>query len=100
MAQDETGISKGYGFVQFEKEEFANQCIERLNGLILNGRKVYVGQFVNRQDREKESAEKAKRYTNVYINNIDIYFKDKELSELFARFGTIISTKVCFSCFS
>ncbi|KRT79126.1 RNA binding protein, partial [Oryctes borbonicus] len=69
VAQDENGVSKGYGFVHFETEEAANKSIEKVNGMLLNGRKVYVGRFIPRKEREKELGEKAKLFTNVYIKN-------------------------------
>ena len=32
--------SKGYGFVHFETEESARASIEKVNGMLLNGKKV------------------------------------------------------------
>lgn len=42
VAQDETGASKGYGFVHFETEEAANKSIDKVNGMLLNGKKVHI----------------------------------------------------------
>ena len=39
IACDDQG-SKGYGFVHFETEEAAKQAIEKVNGMLLNGKKV------------------------------------------------------------
>ena len=49
-----TGESKGYGFVHFETEEAAVNAIQKVNGMLLNGKKVFVGRFVPRKDREIE----------------------------------------------
>lgn len=40
VAQDENGASKGYGFVHFETEEAANKSIEKVNGMLLNGKLI------------------------------------------------------------
>ena len=46
-----TGQSKGYGFVHYELDEAANLAIEKVNGMLLEGKKVFVGPFLNRTDR-------------------------------------------------
>ena len=94
VAQDENGISKGYGFVHFETEESANKSIEKVNGMLLNGRKVYVGRFVPRKEREKELGEKAKLFTNVYIKNFGEDFTDDQLRTMFEKYGRITSYKI------
>jgi len=75
-------------------EQSATQSIEIVNGMLLNGKKVFVGRFVGRKDREKELGQKAKLYTNVYIKNIDENVNDKELFEMFEKYGSITSFKV------
>ncbi|KAK1395814.1 putative polyadenylate-binding protein 8-like [Heracleum sosnowskyi] len=42
IATDNSGQSKGYGFVQYDSEEAANTAIEKLNGMLMNDKQVYV----------------------------------------------------------
>jgi len=94
VAQDGDGTSKGYGFVHFETEEAAMNAIQKVNGMLLNEKKVFVGRFVPRKEREKELGEKAKKFTNVYIKNFGDDLSDDKLKEMFTKFGKITSYKV------
>merc|ERR1719481_642240 len=94
VAQDADGGSKGYGFVHFETEEAAMNAIQKVNGMLLNEKKVFVGRFVPRKEREKELGEKAKKFTNVYIKNFGDDLTDDKLKEMFNKFGKITSYKV------
>ena len=40
MVTDENGVSKGYGFVHFETQESADMAIQKVNGMLLNDKKV------------------------------------------------------------
>merc|ERR1719288_134007 len=90
VAQDmSNGESKGYGFVHFETEEAALNAIQKVNGMLLNGKKVFVGRFVPRKEREVELGEKARRFTNVYIKNInEEYDEGKSKGFGFVSFDT------------
>lgn len=94
VAQDENGTSKGYGFVHFETEEAANKSIEKVNGMLLNGKKVYVGRFIPRKEREKELGEKAKLFTNVYVKNFGEDLSEEQLRSMFEKYGKITSYKI------
>lgn len=96
VAQDENSASKGYGFVHFETEEAANKSIEKVNGMLLNGKKVYVGRFIPRKEREKELGERAKLFTNVYVKNFGEDFSDELLRDMFEKYGRITSHKVMY----
>jgi polyadenylate-binding protein len=100
VAQDEAGNSKGYGFVHFETEEAAVNAITKVNGMLLNGKKVFVGRFIPRKDRERELGEKAKYFTNVYIKNFGDDLSDEKLYEIFSQFGKITSHRVSGMKFS
>merc|ERR1712066_620663 len=95
VAQDmSNGESKGYGFVHFETEEAALNAIQKVNGMLLNGKKVYVGRFVPRKDREMELGEQARKFTNVYVKNINDEYDEAKLNEMFQKYGKISSVKV------
>jgi len=94
VAQDASGDSKGYGFVHFETEEAALQAIDKVNGMLLNDKKVFVGRFVPRKEREIELGEKAKRFTNVYVKNFNEAMTEEDLSKMFEKFGKITSLKL------
>uniref|UniRef100_A0A8C5K4K3 Polyadenylate-binding protein n=1 Tax=Jaculus jaculus TaxID=51337 RepID=A0A8C5K4K3_JACJA len=83
---DENG-SKGYAFVHLETQEAADKAIEKMNGMLLNDRKVFVGRFKSRKEREAELGAKAKEFTNVYIKNFGEEMDDESLKELFSQFG-------------
>lgn len=93
IAMDQNG-SLGYGFVHFETEEAARNSIEKVNGMLLNGKKVFVGRFMSRKERLEMLGDKAKKFTNVYVKNLAETVDDKKLKELFEPFGKIISAKM------
>lgn len=90
---DENG-SKGYAFVHFETQDAADRAIEKMNGMLLNDRKVFVGRFKSRKEREAELGAKAKEFTNVYIKNFGDEMNDERLKELFDKYGKTLSVKV------
>ena len=62
--------------------------------MLLNGKKVFVGRFVPRKEREVELGEKARRFTNVYIKNINEEYDEGRLTEMFEKYGKISSVKI------
>ena len=40
VAQDKEGNSKGYGFIHFDTEDAAENAIRKVNGMLLNDKKV------------------------------------------------------------
>lgn len=91
VATDENG-SRGYGFVHYEKEEEATEAIEKVNGMLLQDKQVYVGRFLSRKEREDALGTSGKKYNNVFVKNLpdDVGDSDK-LEKLFSEFGKVTS---------
>ncbi|XP_008065105.1 polyadenylate-binding protein 1-like [Carlito syrichta] len=86
--------SRGFGFVHFETHEAAQQAISTMNGMLLNDRKVFVGHFKSRREREAELGVRAMEFTNVYVKNLQVDVDERGLEDLFSQFGKILSVKV------
>ncbi|XP_051948786.1 polyadenylate-binding protein 1-like isoform X1 [Xyrauchen texanus] len=101
---DESGKSRGFGFVSFERHEDAQMAVDEMNGKELNGKLIYVGRAqkkVERQTELKRKFEQMKqdrmtRYqgVNLYVKNLDDAIDDERLRKEFSPFGTITSAKV------
>ncbi|OIW12575.1 hypothetical protein TanjilG_04739 [Lupinus angustifolius] len=92
VAVDSSGQSKGYGFVQFDSEDAAQNAIKELNGMLMNGKQVYVGLFVRRVERARANG--SPKFTNVYVKNLSETHTDEDLQQLFGPYGTITSATV------
>ncbi|KAG5044948.1 hypothetical protein AAZX31_06G039000 [Glycine max] len=92
IATDASGQSKGHGFVQFESEESAQNAIDKLNGMLINDKQVYVGPFQRKQDRE--SALSGTKFNNVYVKNLFEATTEADLKSIFGEYGAITSAVV------
>jgi len=85
IVKDEKGGSQGYGFVHFESDDSASQAINDVNGMLLQDRKVFVGRFRTRDDRQKETAKRQAAFTNVFVKNLPEDCTEEELIELCSK---------------
>eukprot|EP00928_Gymnodinium_smaydae_P093878 TRINITY_DN7822_c0_g3_i1.p1 TRINITY_DN7822_c0_g3~~TRINITY_DN7822_c0_g3_i1.p1 ORF type:complete len:703 (+),score=187.76 TRINITY_DN7822_c0_g3_i1:143-2251(+) len=87
------GQSKGYGFVHYESEEAALLAIEKVNGMKIADRTVYVGKFVKREDLEGKQGEDA--FTNLYVKHLPADWEDDgKVGKVFGEFGLVTSCVV------
>jgi polyadenylate-binding protein len=91
VAQDESGNSKGYGFVHYETAEAANAAIKHVNGMLLNEKKVYVGHHIPKKDRMSKFEEMKANFTNIYVKNVDAEVTEDEFRTMFENYGPITS---------
>ena len=101
---DEEGKSKGFGFVNYETHEEAQQAVDALHDIEINGRKLFVARAQKKSEREEElrrsyeaaKMEKLSKYqgVNLYIKNLEDDVDDDKLRVEFEPFGTVTSCKV------
>eukprot|EP01048_Picozoa_sp_COSAG05_P015087 COSAG05_NODE_1777_length_4100_cov_290.731317_2_plen_656_part_00 len=94
VAVDSQGESKGYGFIHFENTEAADNAIERVNGKSILDRVVYVGHFRSKGERVAELGERANRFTNVYVKNLDKATNEDQLRDFASKFGEVTSLTI------
>ncbi|KAM7514357.1 hypothetical protein LguiA_003940 [Lonicera macranthoides] len=92
IATDPSGQSKGYGFVQFDNEESAQNAIDKLNGMLMNDKQVYVGHFLRRQERDNVTSKT--KFNNVYVKNLAESTTEDDLKNIFGEYGPVTSVVV------
>ncbi|CAF0765050.1 unnamed protein product [Didymodactylos carnosus] len=89
---DDQGQSRGFGFVHFETQEAADNAINKVNGMLLADKKVFVGRFLSRNQRSDIGG--PRKFTNIFVKNFGDQLDDQKLHDLFAPYGKITSCKV------
>jgi len=87
---DGGGVSRGFGFIHYEKQEEADLAIEKVNNMILGTKQVYVGPFIPKKDKHQA----AETFTNVYVKNLDPSIDDAQLISIFEKYGKITKAAV------
>jgi polyadenylate-binding protein len=88
VAQDPDGKSRGFGFVHFETEEAAKAAIEKLNGMKIGEKQVFVGNFQKHAEREDGTP---KQFTNVYLKHIPASWTEEFVRDKLNEFGVVTS---------
>ena len=85
-----SGICKGYGYVQFDNKEAAQKALAEATGKEVKGVKIEVFPFKAREGRSSSIM----MYNNLFVKCIPKKYKSDDLKALFATFGEIVSAVV------
>jgi polyadenylate-binding protein len=88
VATDPDGKSRGFGFVHFETEEAAKSAVEKLNGMKIGTKTVFVGPFQKNAERDNGTP---KAFSNVYLKHIPESWDEAKLESVLNEFGQITS---------
>lgn len=91
IATDGKGGSRGYGFVHYETKEAAQEAIAKVNSMMLNDKKVFVGEFMSKRERLEKLGDQAKKFKNVFVKNFGDTLDHDKLIEMFSKHGEITS---------
>ena len=83
---DESGNSKGYGYVHYETAEAAQDSIKKLDGCQIEGQTVNVLLYSRRTERAGNND-----WTNIYVKQFPLQWKEENLAALLNGFGNITS---------
>jgi len=89
---NERNESRGFGYIQFATQDAAENAIAKVNGMMLIGKRVFVGPFV--ANKERLANANAKEYTNIFIKNLPDDVDEKKLREIFTVYGPIKSAVI------
>jgi RNA recognition motif-containing protein len=91
---DSTGHSLGYGYVQFEKEQNANECMEALNGANVKESIIEVKKFTPASKRGTINQK-----CNVYVKDFPSKWNEKEVTDFIDKeFGKGGKVKITSKC--
>jgi polyadenylate-binding protein len=104
LSTDESGKSKGFGFVNFEKHEDAVKALEAMNQREVRGQLLFVSRAQKKLERKEELREafeqlklsQMSKYqgNNLFVKNLDESIDDERLRQEFSPFGSIVNAKV------
>jgi len=92
VVTDSKANSKGYGFVHYETQEAADQAINKVHGMLLSNKIVFVGPFIPRKERVPGSD--PDKFTNLYVKHLHPDTTEPQLKAEFEKYGPIQSAVI------
>lgn len=102
VSVDESGRSKGFGFINFENHEDAKRAVDELHDTEYKEKKLFVTRAQKKGEREEElkkqyeqqKLEKLSKYqgVNLYVKNLDDDIDDEKLRQEFSVYGGVITS--------
>ncbi|KAH7354730.1 hypothetical protein BKA65DRAFT_227527 [Rhexocercosporidium sp. MPI-PUGE-AT-0058] len=92
LATDARGLSKGFGYIEFESVEQAAKAIEAKHESVLEGRRLVVN-YMNMNRRDTKGADNPPSKT-LFIGNLAFEMSDADLNKLFRDIRNVIDVRV------
>ena len=93
-------LCKKFGIVKFSSESEAKEALNKLNEKEIEGNKIMVKLFQTKYEHKQYLQNSTKRINeenancNLIIKNIPLIAKEKDLNNIFSKYGNVISVKI------
>ncbi|KAI9019170.1 hypothetical protein CLU79DRAFT_846894 [Phycomyces nitens] len=104
IQRDDFGVSKGYGFINYENHEDAERAVQEMHDTIYLNKRLFVCRAQKKSERKDEllkqheqaRLDKLAKYqgVNLYVKNLCDDIDDDVLREEFLKYGPITSAKI------
>ncbi|KAL2354994.1 hypothetical protein BJ546DRAFT_973910 [Cryomyces antarcticus] len=96
IVYDNRGLSKGFGYVEFDDLESATNAIQGLNSAVFEGRRLAVQYHMRREPRGATSEPRELREPSktLFIGNMSFEMSDKDLNDLFREIRNVLDVRV------
>ncbi|KAG0172832.1 Protein phosphatase PP2A regulatory subunit B [Apophysomyces sp. BC1034] len=104
IQKDEFGVSKGFGFINYQRCDDAERAVQEMHDKEYFGKRLFVSRAQKKSEREDElrkqyeqaRLDKLSKYqgVNLYIKNLSDDIDDERLRDEFLRYGMITSAKI------
>ena len=79
IVTDNRGLSKGFGYIQFARQEAADAAVESMNQKVFQGRRMAV-QYHKRKERVREPIAPKPPSKTLFIGNMSYQMSDRDLN--------------------
>ncbi|KAK4635679.1 Nuclear localization sequence-binding protein [Fulvia fulva] len=100
VVQDDRGLSKGFGYVEFARQEHADRATE-LDQQVFHGRRMAVQFHVRRDNTQPRQARlrsdsrvPAPPSKTLFIGNMSYQMSDRDLNDLFREIKNVLDVRV------
>ncbi|OJD30950.1 nucleic acid-binding protein [Diplodia corticola] len=102
IIRDPVGMSRGFGYVEYDSEEAASSAIMDMNQRVLDGRRMTVQFHKKREGREGRDGGRLRISRNkpnppsktLFIGNMSYEMSDRDLNELFRDVRNVLDVRV------
>ncbi|KAI5295139.1 hypothetical protein KEM52_002266, partial [Ascosphaera acerosa] len=93
---DARGLSKGFGYVQFDSVDAAQRCIDGMHMQVFEGRRAAANfaHFSNAAGSRKAAASPNEPTKTLFIGNLAYEMTDRDLNDLFRDINGVIDVRV------